>query len=115
MILLVIMRQLLEEQVVVIFYLFSFNFLTILGATPNSIGVSGVHTHMTNTRITDIEIIEKRYPVIVQRFTLNPGSGGRGKFNGGDGVIRELLFRKDLVLSVLTERRVFTPYGIKGK
>jgi len=69
---------------------------------------------MTNTRITDIEIIEKRYPIIVQKFTLNPGSGGKGKFNGGNGVLRELLFRKNLILSVLTERRVFSPYGMKG-
>ena len=69
---------------------------------------------MTNTRITDIEIIEKRYPVIVQKFTLNPNSGGKGRFNGGNGVIRELLFRKNLILSVLTERRVFSPYGMNG-
>lgn len=85
-----------------------------IGATATCDGRSGVHTHMTNTRITDIEIIEKRYPVIIQRFTLNRGSGGKGRFNGGDGVIRELLFRKNLILSVLTERRVFSPYGMKG-
>lgn len=69
---------------------------------------------MTNTRITDPEIIEKRYPIIVKKFELNPGTGGDGKFKGGDGVIRELLFRKSLILSVLTERRVFSPYGMKG-
>jgi 5-oxoprolinase (ATP-hydrolysing) len=69
---------------------------------------------MTNTRITDIEIIEKRYPIILQKFTINPGTGGRGIFNGGNGVIREMMFRKNLILSVLTERRVFSPYGIKG-
>jgi 5-oxoprolinase (ATP-hydrolysing) len=69
---------------------------------------------MTNTRITDIEIIEKRYPVILQQFTINPGTGGKGIFNGGNGVIREIMFRKNLILSVLTERRVFSPYGIKG-
>lgn len=84
------------------------------GATALGHGRSGVHTHMTNTRITDIEIVEKRYPVIIRKFTLNRGSGGKGQFNGGDGVIREIMFRKNLILSVLTERRVFSPYGIEG-
>lgn len=70
---------------------------------------------MTNTRITDVEILEKRYPVIVQTFTLNYHTGGEGKQRGGDGVTRELLFRKELTLSVLTERRVFAPYGLKGR
>lgn len=77
-------------------------------------GQSGVHTHMTNTRITDVEILEKRYPVVVNKFTLNPNTGGKGEKTGGDGVLRELLFRKELTLSVLTERRVFSPYGLKG-
>lgn len=55
-----------------------------------------------------------RYPVILKQFGLNHGTGGRGKFNGGDGVIRELQFRRDLTLSVLSERRVLTPYGLQG-
>ncbi|XP_076333273.1 5-oxoprolinase [Tachypleus tridentatus] len=84
------------------------------GAGPSWHGHSGVHSHMTNTRITDPEILEKRYPVIVQKFQLNPGSGGAGQYHGGDGVVRELLFRKHLTLSVLTERRVFSPYGLFG-
>ncbi|CAG2102314.1 unnamed protein product [Medioppia subpectinata] len=85
------------------------------GATATSNGRSGVHTHMTNTRITDVEILEKRYPIIVNKFTLNPGSGGKGMFNGGNGVIREMMFRKNgIILSVLTERRVYSPYGMKG-
>lgn len=84
------------------------------GAGPKWHGHSGVHTHMTNTRITDPEILERRYPVIVNKFHLNPGTGGLGQFNGGDGVIRELLFRKKLTLSVLTERRAFAPYGLAG-
>ncbi|XP_054168710.1 5-oxoprolinase-like [Oppia nitens] len=83
------------------------------GATAISHGTT-IHTHMTNTRITDIEIIEKRYPIIVQSFTINRGSGGTGRFNGGNGVIRQLLFRKQLILSVLTERRVFSPFGMNG-
>ena len=85
-----------------------------LGATATSNGRSGVHSHMTNTRITDVEILEKRYPVIVNKFTINHNTGGKGQHNGGDGVLRELLFRKTLTLSVLTERRVFAPYGLKG-
>lgn len=70
---------------------------------------------MTNTRITDIEIVERRYPVQVRKFTLRPGSGGDGKWRGGDGVIRELLFRAPVTLSVLTERRVLQPYGLEGE
>lgn len=70
---------------------------------------------MTNTRITDIEILERRYPVYVRKFMLREGSGGSGKFKGGDGVKRELLFRSPVTLSVLTERRVLQPYGMEGK
>jgi 5-oxoprolinase (ATP-hydrolysing) len=62
------------------------------GAGPNWHGKSGVHTHMTNTRITDPEVMELRYPVIVRRFQMRKDSGGKGKFNGGDGVIREIEF-----------------------
>lgn len=77
-------------------------------------GTSGVHTHMTNTRITDVELLEKRYPVLVKAFNLRPHSGGKGKYNGGDGVMRHLLFRAPLQVSLLTERRVFAPYGLHG-
>jgi 5-oxoprolinase (ATP-hydrolysing) len=84
------------------------------GAGPNWHGRSGIHTHMTNTRITDPEILETRYPVILNHFSLESNTGGAGKFRGGDGVRRELLFRKDLTVSVLTERRVFQPYGLLG-
>ena len=56
-----------------------------------------------------------RYPVILNRFHLNLGTGGKGLCNGGDGVVRELLFRRPLTLSVLCERRVYSPYGLKGK
>lgn len=70
---------------------------------------------MTNTRITDIEILERRYPVHVRKFTLRENSGGNGRYRGGDGVYRELLFRAPITLSVLTERRVLQPYGMAGK
>ena len=63
------------------------------GAGPGWAGRSGVHTHMTNTRITDPEILEQRYPVWLKRFSLREGSGGRGKWKGGDGVYRELVSR----------------------
>ena len=69
---------------------------------------------MTNTRITDPEIIERRYNVVVKKFYLNEATGGQGLYKGGDGVLRELLFCKEMVLSVLTERRVFSPYGLQG-
>lgn len=84
------------------------------GAGPSWSGCSGVHTHMTNTRITDIEIVERRYPVHVRKFTLREGTGGEGRFKGGEGIIRELLFRAPVTLSVLTERRVLEPYGMEG-
>ncbi|KAF6269743.1 5-oxoprolinase, ATP-hydrolyzing [Rhinolophus ferrumequinum] len=84
------------------------------GAGPGWHGRSGVHSHMTNTRITDPEILESRYPVILRRFELRLGSGGRGRFRGGDGVVRELQFREEALLSVLTERRAFQPYGLHG-
>ncbi|CAF0933153.1 unnamed protein product [Rotaria sordida] len=84
------------------------------GAGPNWHGRSGVHTHMTNTRITDPEILEKRFPVILQKFCLRSLSGGQGKFRGGDGVDRQILFRRSMTLSVLTERRVYQPYGLNG-
>ncbi|XP_071448499.1 5-oxoprolinase [Hetaerina americana] len=88
------------------------------GAGHSWNGRSGVHTHMTNTRITDTEILERRYPVVVKKFQLRDDEdahfGGRGKYRGGLGVTRELLFRRPATLSVLTERRVFSPYGLKG-
>ena len=64
------------------------------GAGPTWHGKSGVHTHMTNTRITDPEVLEQRYPVILRQFTLREGSGGDGQWRGGDGVVREIEFLK---------------------
>ncbi|XP_053681292.1 5-oxoprolinase [Anopheles nili] len=85
------------------------------GAGPGWHGTGGVHTHMTNTRITDPEILELRYPIILRRFMLrDDDSGGVGAFRGGAGVHRELLFRKPMTLSVLTERRTLRPYGAAG-
>ncbi|KAJ3634428.1 hypothetical protein Zmor_019091 [Zophobas morio] len=84
------------------------------GAGPSWHGTAGVHTHMTNTRITDPEVLENRYPVILRQFSLRKGSGGLGKFKGGDGVIREIEFRKKQTVSILSERRSFAPSGMNG-
>ena len=84
------------------------------GAGEGFDGADGVHTHMTNTRITDVEIIEDRYPVTVRRFQIRKNSGGEGKYKGGDGIIREIEFQKDMEAFLLTERRVFSPKGKKG-
>jgi 5-oxoprolinase (ATP-hydrolysing) len=82
------------------------------GAGPSYAGASGVHTHMTNTRITDAEILESRYPVRVVELSLRRGSGGRGRFAGGDGVVRELEFLRPLRVSLLSERRSRAPFGL---
>ncbi|KAL4924624.1 Hydantoinase B/oxoprolinase-domain-containing protein [Aspergillus undulatus] len=84
------------------------------GAGPNWHGTSGVHVHMTNTRITDPEVYELRYPVILRQFPIREGSGGKGKYQGRSGVIRELEFRIPLAVSVLAERRATRPYGLAG-
>jgi 5-oxoprolinase (ATP-hydrolysing) len=84
------------------------------GAGPDYDGASGLHTHMTNTAITDPEILERRYPVRLRRFAIRPGSGGMGRHRGGDGVIREFDFLAPLDLSLLTQRRKSGPYGWAG-
>jgi len=84
------------------------------GAGSSWHGQSGVHTHMTNTRITDPEIIERRYPVALREFSLRKGSGGQGQFHGGDGCVRTLEFTRPLSVGILSERRSFSPYGIRG-
>jgi 5-oxoprolinase (ATP-hydrolysing) len=84
------------------------------GAGPGFPGASAVHTHMTNTRITDPEVLEHRYPVRLERFAIRRGSGGAGRFRGGDGAIRELTFLAPMSLSLLTQHRVEAPYGLEG-
>ncbi len=85
------------------------------GATCGSHGASGVHTHMTNTRLTDPEVLEARYPIRLQRFGLRTGSGGRGRWNGGEGVIRVLEFLESVEVSLLTSRRgPYAPFGLDG-
>ena len=84
------------------------------GAGPTWAGTSGVHTHMTNTRITDTEVFERRYPVLLREFSLRTESAGQGLHPGGEGVIRDIEFRIPVQVSILSERRVFRPYGLKG-
>lgn len=84
------------------------------GAGPGWDGQSGVQVHMTNTRSTDPEIFEKRYPVILHEFSLRKGSGGDGKHRGGEGVIRDIEFRHPVQASILSERRSLAPYGLNG-
>ncbi len=84
------------------------------GAGEGFHGASGVHVHMTNTRITDPEVLETRTPVIVRRFALREGSGGAGRFRGGDGLVRELEFTAPVQVSLLCERRTRAPFGLAG-
>jgi N-methylhydantoinase B/oxoprolinase/acetone carboxylase alpha subunit len=69
---------------------------------------------MTNSKCTDPEILETRFPVRVRRFSLRYGSGGKGEHPGGDGLIRELEFQSPMRVSVISERRVVAPYGMRG-
>lgn len=73
------------------------------GAGPTWHGTSGVHTHITNTRIGDVEILERRYPVMLHQFGLRENSGGNGKWVGGEGVVRELEFLEGMQVSILSE------------
>jgi 5-oxoprolinase (ATP-hydrolysing) len=84
------------------------------GATAEGPGASAVHSHMTNTLITDPEILELRYPVRLRRFEIRAGSGGAGRHRGGDGVTRELEFLAPVSLSLVTQRRVEGPEGLAG-
>lgn len=77
-------------------------------------GFSGTQTNMTNTKITDPEILEQRYPCVLLQYCIRKNSGGRGKWNGGDGLIREIQFSSPVHVSLVTQRRVFAPWGIYG-
>ncbi len=83
------------------------------GAAETCHGASGVQVHMTNTRMTDPEILEHRHPgVRLEKFIMRKGSGGKGKFHGGDGVIREMKYLKPATVSIISERRRYAPYGL---
>ncbi|MGZ8764376.1 MAG: hydantoinase B/oxoprolinase family protein, partial [Acidimicrobiia bacterium] len=84
------------------------------GGRPGRNGMSGVQTHMTNTRDTPVEALERTYPMRVRRYALRSGSGGAGRFAGGEGIERELEMLEAVTLSLITERRASRPWGLAG-
>lgn len=84
-----------------------------MGARPDRAGVSGVHTHMTNSLNTPAEALEYAYPLRVTRYSLRRGSGGNGKFRGGDGIVREVELLSDAEVTLLADRRTRGPYGLQ--
>ncbi|MEO0359204.1 MAG: hydantoinase B/oxoprolinase family protein, partial [Pseudomonadota bacterium] len=93
------------------------NYETICGGTGAGDGFDGtsaVHSHMTNTRMTDPEVLETRFPVRVDEFSIRSGSGGQGATKGGEGITRRLRFLDDMTVTVLTSHRVVTPHGAAG-
>ncbi|MDD2794413.1 hydantoinase B/oxoprolinase family protein [Acidocella sp.] len=84
------------------------------GAGPSFHGTSAVHTHMTNTRITDPEILELRYPVRVEEFSIRQGSGGAGTFTGGNGAVRKIRFLEPMTATIVASRRTIAPFGLHG-
>ena len=85
-----------------------------VGATARASGASAVHSHMTNSRLTDPEVLERRFPVRVETFTVRRGSGGAGAHAGGDGVIRRIRFLAPLQAALLSTRRIHAPRGLAG-
>ncbi len=83
-------------------------------AGPDFDGVAGVHAHMTNTRLTDPEILELRYPVLLEQFSIRRGSGGRGRHNAGDGIVRRIRFLERMDCALLTSHRTVPPWGMDG-
>jgi 5-oxoprolinase (ATP-hydrolysing) len=84
------------------------------GAGADFDGQSAVHTHMTNSRLTDPEVLETRYPVILEEFSIRHGSGGDGAHKGGDGALRQILFRETMSVAILSMRRETEPFGLAG-
>jgi N-methylhydantoinase B len=85
-----------------------------MGARPGKAGVSGVHTHMTNSLNTPAEALEYAYPLRVRTYSLRPDSGGKGKFRGGDGIVREIEVLTDCEVTLLADRRSGGPWGLAG-
>jgi 5-oxoprolinase (ATP-hydrolysing) len=84
------------------------------GAGPGFGGASVVQTHMTNSRLTDPEILESRYPILIERFGVRRGSGGEGEWRGGDGAVRVVRFREAMTAAMLSNRRSTAPFGVSG-
>ena len=83
-------------------------------AGPGFPGTDAVHTHMTNTRLTDPEVLESRYPVLLEDFHIRPHSGGRGQFNAGDGIVRTIRFLEKMECTILSGHRRVPPFGLAG-
>jgi 5-oxoprolinase (ATP-hydrolysing) len=84
------------------------------GAGPGFDGATAVHTHMTNSRLTDPEVLEARFPVMVEEFRIRRGSGGAGRWRGGDGVVRRVRFLEPMTAAILSTRRLVAPFGLEG-
>jgi 5-oxoprolinase (ATP-hydrolysing) len=84
------------------------------GAGPDFDGASGVQTHMTNSRLTDPEVLETRFPVLLREFSIRRGSGGAGRHRGGDGLVRRVEFREAMTANVLANHRRIAPFGLEG-
>jgi 5-oxoprolinase (ATP-hydrolysing) len=84
------------------------------GAGPGFAGASAVHTHMTNTYLTDPEVLEWCFPVLLEAFAIRQGSGGEGKYRGGDGVMRRIRFLEEVIVSIISNHRKVPPYGLQG-
>jgi 5-oxoprolinase (ATP-hydrolysing) len=84
------------------------------GAGPDFDGTDAIHTHMTNTRLTDPEVLEWRFPVLLESFAIRRGSGGRGKHRGGDGTVRRMRFLEEMTAAILSGHRRVSPYGVAG-
>ena len=85
-----------------------------MGAGEGHDGASAVQTHMTNARLTDPEVLEWRFPVMLEDFRLRHGSGGAGRWRGGDGTVRRLRFLEDMTVAILSSRRIYAPFGVNG-
>jgi 5-oxoprolinase (ATP-hydrolysing) len=84
------------------------------GAGEGFNGASAVHTHMTNSRLTDPEVLEWRFPVVLESFSIRPNSGGQGKWHGGDGIVRRIRFLEPMTASILANHHRVSPFGLQG-
>jgi 5-oxoprolinase (ATP-hydrolysing) len=84
------------------------------GAGATFAGTDAVQTHMTNSRLTDPEVLEWRFPVLVEGFAIRTQSGGKGRHRGGNGVIRQIRFREAMTAAILSGHRIIPPFGLEG-
>jgi 5-oxoprolinase (ATP-hydrolysing) len=85
-----------------------------LGLAPGFDGTDAVHTHMTNSRLTDPEVLEWRFPVLLKAFEIRHGSGGEGQYRGGNGIVRTVEFLEPMTAAILSSHRIVPPFGLKG-